>query len=236
MSNKQKVCTVCHKKFSITDLFPNALLRDNLFKHIVSKLPEFSREGYVCYPDYRHFNAKHYEEVLQKEKGELSKLEKEVIESLREHEFVSENANEQFEEALSFGERISDKLASFGGSWTFIIGFIVVLVSWISINISQMIANPFDPFPFILLNLVLSTIAAIQAPVILMSQNRQASKDRLKSDQDYIVNLKAELQIRQLNSRFDIFMKHHWQIMNEVLELLEETQKQVEIREAIKNK
>lgn len=223
--NKQKPCVICEKKFSSADLFPNALLRDNLFKYLTEKSPKVTREGYICYADYRHYNAEHYQELLQKKKGELSQLEQEVIDSLREHEFISENANQQFDERLSVGERIADKLASFGGSWGFILTFLIVLVVWIAINISELLASPFDPFPFILLNLTLSTIAAFQAPVILMSQNRQNAKDRIKSDQDYQVNLKAELQIRQLNSRFDIFMKHHWQTMNEILAVLEETKR-----------
>jgi uncharacterized membrane protein len=115
---------------------------------------------------------------------------------------VSRNVNLEEEERLTFGERIADRVAAFGGSWTFIISFGVVLTVWMGVNI-YMATHAFDPYPFILLNLVLSTLAALQAPVIMMSQNRQASKDRLKADLDYEVNLKAELEVAQLHAKVD---------------------------------
>lgn len=131
-------------------------------------------------------------------------------ELLRTH--VSRNANAEEEDLLTFGERIADRVASFGGSWTFIILFGFVLGGWMLVN-ATLISKPFDPFPFILLNLVLSALASIQAPVIMMSQNRQASKDRLKSDLDYQVNLKAELEVAQLHHKMDRvyeIIQEHW--------------------------
>jgi uncharacterized membrane protein len=122
-------------------------------------------------------------------------------ELLRSH--VSRNPNVEEEERLTFGERIADKVASFGGSWTFIITFGVVLVSWVGVNSILLAAHPFDPYPYILLNLFLSMLAALQAPVIMMSQNRQATKDRLKADLDYEVNMKAELEVAQLHRKID---------------------------------
>ena len=122
-------------------------------------------------------------------------------ELLRTH--VSRNLNEEEEELLTFGERIADRVATFGGSWTFIIAFAVILVTWMGGNAILLAAHPFDPYPFILLNLVLSALAALQAPVIMMSQNRQATKDRLKADLDYQVNLKAELEVAQLHGKID---------------------------------
>jgi uncharacterized membrane protein len=122
-------------------------------------------------------------------------------EMLRTH--VTRNLNVEEEERLTFGQRVADRVASFGGSWTFIISFAVVLVVWVIVNSVLLIAHPFDPYPYILLNLFLSMLAALQAPVIMMSQNRQASKDRLKADLDYEVNLKAELEVAQLHSKVD---------------------------------
>ncbi|HEV2022347.1 MAG TPA: DUF1003 domain-containing protein [Terriglobales bacterium] len=122
-------------------------------------------------------------------------------ELLRTH--VSRNLNEEEEERLTFGERIADRVAVFGGSWTFILTFGAILVSWMSVNAYLLAAHPFDPYPFILLNLVLSALAALQAPVIMMSQNRQATKDRLKADLDYQINLKAELEVAQLHGKID---------------------------------
>jgi CRP/FNR family cyclic AMP-dependent transcriptional regulator len=116
---------------------------------------------------------------------------------------VSRNVNVEEEEMMTFGQRIADHVASFGGSWTFIISFGVVLVVWVIVNVWILASHPFDPYPFILLNLVLSMLAALQAPVIMMSQNRQAAKDRLKADLDYEVNLKAELEVAQLHRKVD---------------------------------
>jgi CRP/FNR family transcriptional regulator, cyclic AMP receptor protein len=116
---------------------------------------------------------------------------------------VSRNPNVEEEERLTFGQRVADKVASFGGSWTFIISFGIVLVIWVVFNSTALLSKHFDPYPYILLNLFLSMIASIQAPVIMMSQNRQSSKDRLKSDLDYEVNLKAELEVAHLHRKVD---------------------------------
>ena len=116
---------------------------------------------------------------------------------------VTQNVNTMDDEQLTFGQHIADKVASFGGSWTFIISFGAVLVTWIAINAIVLAGHPFDPYPFILLNLFLSMLAAIQAPVIMMSQNRQAAKDRLNADLDYRVNMKAELEVAHLHRKVD---------------------------------
>jgi uncharacterized membrane protein len=124
--------------------------------------------------------------------------------------------NEEFDIQASFGLRLADRVASFGGSWTFIIIFVTVLLAWIAINTVVLLKKPFDPFPYILLNLILSCIAAIQAPVILMSQNRQEGKDRLKAEHDYRVNLKAEFEIRSLHEKIDHMLVHQWQRLMEI--------------------
>lgn len=116
----------------------------------------------------------------------------------------------------TFGERLSDKIADFGGSWTFILSFLTFILFWILLNVIWFFNNGFDPYPFILLNLILSCIAALQAPVIMMSQNRQEDRDRQRSKNDYEINMKAEKEIKQLHKKFDIMMKQH----NEILEML----------------
>ncbi|HLY92999.1 MAG TPA: DUF1003 domain-containing protein [Candidatus Angelobacter sp.] len=126
---------------------------------------------------------------------------------------VSRNPNVEEQELLTFGQRVADRVASFGGSWTFIILFGVVLVVWVFLNTSALFSRHFDPYPYIFLNLMLSMVAAIQAPVIMMSQNRQASKDRLKSDLEYEVNLKAELEVAHLHRKVDHIyerLEEHW--------------------------
>ena len=169
--------------------------------------------------DLNRFRGAYVQAALKEERGELSELEKEVVQSIREHEILARDINSQFDRDLTFGERIADKVATFGGSWKFILSFSGIIFLWILFNTVLYFSRPFDPFPFILLNLVLSCLAAFQAPVIMMSQNRQESKDRLRSEHDFRVNLKAELEIRQLNTKLDLLMTHQWQRLLEIQQL-----------------
>jgi uncharacterized membrane protein len=157
--------------------------------------------------------------VLEKEKGELSALEEQIINSLKEQELLSKNINIEFDLQLPYGERLADRLADFAGSWSFITIFFGVLLLWIAINTIVLIWRPFDPYPFILLNLILSCLAAMQAPVIMMSQNRQETKDRLRAEHDYQVNLKAELEIRNLHDKLDHLLTNQWQRLLEIQEM-----------------
>ena len=143
--------------------------------------------------------------LLGKSLDELTVRERNVIESLADGDPVSINVNREFDDQLTFGQRLADKVAKFGGSWTFIITFGVILVTWMTMNAFVLVrsGNDFDPYPFILLNLVLSTIAALQAPVVMMSQNRQAVKDRLEAGNAFEVALKTELAIQQLHEKID---------------------------------
>ena len=186
---------------------------------IKQSYPEWTSDGYICLSDLNHFRAQHVKNVLETEKGELSNLENQVMKSLEEHEILSKNINEEFEQKLTIGERFADKLAAGAGSWKFIIGFAIILIIWISINSLILLWKPFDPYPFILLNLVLSCLAAIQAPIILMSQNREEAKDRLRSEHDYRVNLKAELEIRYLHEKIDHLILHQNKTLLEIEEL-----------------
>ena len=155
----------------------------------------------------------------------LSEREKQVVQHLSERKRISRNTNKQFFEELTFGQKLADRVATFGGSWTFILIFAAVLVAWVGLN-SLLLARhgkTFDPFPYILLNLFLSMIAALQAPVIMMSQNRQAAKDRLDAAHDYEVNLKAELEIMGLHEKVDVLREKQWE------ELILLQQKQIEL-------
>ncbi|NOH73314.1 DUF1003 domain-containing protein [Vibrio pectenicida] len=139
--------------------------------------------------------------------GQLNDIEKKVIGSIAENTTVSENVNQTFSESLTIGQRVADKVASFGGSWIFISFFFLFIIVWIVINSVWLVFGyPFDPYPFILLNLGLSTLAAFQAPIIMMSQNRQATKDRVKQDASYEINLKIELEIIRLHGKLDNIM------------------------------
>ena len=142
----------------------------------------------------------------------LSAREHRVLHSFAKRLHISRNTNRQFDEKLTFGQRLADKVAMFGGSWTFIIIFCAILVSWIVLNSFILVRRgaTFDPYPYILLNLFLSMLAALQAPVIMMSQNRQAAKDRLDAAHDYEVNLKAELEILGLHEKMDALREQQW--------------------------
>ncbi len=142
--------------------------------------------------------------LLNQSYTELSESEQKVIESIAENTPVAENANEIFSDSLSLGERVADRIAQFGGSWTFIGLFVSFIFVWIIVNSAWLVFDEaFDPFPFILLNLGLSTLAAFQAPIIMMSQNRQSEKDRVKQDAAFETNLKVELEIARLHDKMD---------------------------------
>lgn len=219
-------CDVCGKNFPMSRVYPASFVRAGIDDLITAEHPTWSPESFICHDDLNHFRSVYVQSVLTQEKGELSQLEQDVVASLKEHEVIAENLNTTVAEESTLGERLADRVASFGGSWTFIMIFASVLIIWITINSVGLFTEPFDVYPFILLNLVLSCLAAIQAPVIMMSQNRQESKDRLRAENDYRVNLKAELEIRHLHAKLDLLLTHQWQRLLEIqqvqTDLLEE--------------
>jgi len=206
------------------------LIRPSLLEFIQKKLPDLDTKGFICLDDLGEFRKDYIKEVLEDEIGELSALDQEVIESLQQHEILSSDISKQFERKLTFGERLSDHIAEFGGSWKFLISFGAVLVIWIAINGVILATHAFDPFPFILLNLILSCLAAVQAPIIMMSQNRAEARDRLRAENDYKVNLKAELEIRHLHEKIDHLLRRQYNRLFEIqqiqIELLEEISRQ----------
>ena len=213
------VCNVCHKKKPRSMMMPAALVRNAIVEQIRKELPQWPTEGFICTTDLNRFRMRYIESLLESEKGELGALDREVLESLKQHETLTSNVDIEFEKDLSLGEKLSDKLATFGGSWRFLIIFGCILLLWIGINSIALLSKPFDPYPYILLNLVLSCLAAIQAPVIMMSQNRQEAKDRLRSQHDYRVNLKAELEIRHLHEKIDHLLSRQWERLVEIQQI-----------------
>jgi uncharacterized membrane protein len=211
IQSSQYTCAVCGKRFPLRSLVPGATVRDVIAERILRDHPEWSADLYICRTDLARYNADYVEGILESEKGELSSLEKEVLDSLRQHETLAMDVDAESSKNRTLGERLSDRLADIAGSWTFIILFGVFLAAWIAVNSLVLYWRPIDPFPFILLNLLLSCLAAIQAPIIMMSQNRQEDRDRLRSKHDYQVNLKAELEIRHLNEKLDHLLSHQWE-------------------------
>lgn len=217
--NDLHACAVCGKTFPTQDLVPGSAIRDVVVKEIVNDHSNWSPEGYICRPDLAKYRAKYVHFLLESEKGEVTTLEQEVLHSIRDHELLTKNVDEEFERKWSFGERLADRIAAFGGSWTFLICFGAFLALWIVINSIVLVWHPPDPYPFIFLNLILSCLAAIQAPVIMMSQNRQEAKDRIRSQHDYQVNLKAELEIRHLHDKIDHLLSHQWDRLANIQEI-----------------
>ncbi len=212
-------CLVCGKPRKRADLIPASIVRSPIADLIQETTGSWDPDGFICEDDYNNFRYLYVQKLLEKERGDLSELDREVLDSLSRHELLSSSENEEFESDLTFGQRLSDRMAAFGGSWTFIISFGAILLLWIMVNTVVLMKRPFDPYPFILLNLVLSCLAALQAPVIMMSQNRQEAKDRLRAANDYQINLKAELEIRHLHQKMDHLLNQQWDRMSEIQEI-----------------
>lgn len=194
-------------------------IRESVFNFIKSEHPSFTTDSFLSIDELNHYRRFYLTSLITKEKGEIAASDKDVMEAIKNNSILSENIKSEAEGDLTLGQKLADKIAVFGGSWTFIIVFFSFILIWMSINIFVMAQKPFDPYPFILLNLILSCLAAIQAPIIMMSQNRQEQKDRQRSEQDYKINLKAELEIKLLSEKFDHLLVHQNKKLLEIQEL-----------------
>lgn len=168
--------------------------------------------------------------LLSSETEQLAKLQRIVKKTIDDEKLILDNLLNPPEDILTKGQKISDKVASFGGSWMFIISFFIILIAWILFNTLSAKTYNFDPYPFILMNLILSCIAALQAPIIMMSQNRVEEKDRKRSENDYLINLKSEIEIRALHDKIDLLLEEQIKI------LFDSQAKQLEILKSIENK
>ena len=220
-------CAVCGRSFPHGQLVPLALLRAPLADFLRETRPDLTADGLICHSDIADLRAEFVAHLLEKERGELSSLEMEVVESLAAHETIAEDVERSFEARRTFGDRMADGLARFGGSWGFIGLFAGFLLAWIVFNLAAAGRTQFDPYPFILLNLVLSCLAAIQAPVIMMSQKRLEARDRLRAENDFKINLKAELEIRHLHEKLDHLLTQQWERLAQIQEI------QIDLLEAI---
>lgn len=212
-------CSHCQRIRPYESMVPGEMLRPAIIETIKKRAPTWTPAEMICADCVDRLRSEYVEDALTEEVGELTQLEHEVVESMKEQETLAENLNLTFEKNVSFGQRVADRVASFGGSWTFIGFFALVLAGWITVNSLALLRRPFDPYPYILLNLLLSCLAALQAPVIMMSQNRMEARDRLRSENDYQVNLKAELEIRHLHEKLDVLLKHQWQKLLEIQQI-----------------
>jgi uncharacterized membrane protein len=194
-------------------------MREGIFNLIKSEYPDFDKECSVTFDELNHFRRLYLTSLIAQEKGELDVIDNDVMDAIKNNSVLSENIEDEIEGRLTLGQKLADKIAFFGGSWTFIIAFFSFILVWMSINIWILATKPFDPFPFILLNLILSCLAAIQAPIIMMSQNRKEQKDRVRGEHDYKINLKAELEIKLLGEKIDHMIVHQNKKLLEIQEI-----------------
>ena len=224
--SKKLICEITGRELPRKQMVVVDSLRPSLADRIKQDHPNIDENSMICLSEVDRYRTKYVEEMLIEEHGELTELDKKVAEALADHDTIVENIEEDFDDQRSFGERVSDILASFGGSWAFLISFFLFITIWMGYNLYLGEDRAFDAYPFILLNLVLSTLAAIQAPIIMMSQQRQESKDRLRSLNDYKVNLKAELEIQHIQEKLDYLLTKQWQRLSEMqhmqMELMQE--------------
>lgn len=178
-------------------------LREAIFEFIKKEHPAFCKSDKISLTELNHYRRLYLSSLIEQEKGEIATIDSDVLEAIRTNSILSENIQDNEECKPTPGQLVADKVASFGGSWTFITIFLSFIVIWMAINIFILTTKAFDPYPFILLNLILSCVAAIQAPIIMMSQNRQEQKDRIRAEQDYKINLKAELEIKLISEKID---------------------------------
>lgn len=214
-----KISHLSKRKIKIEEAVKGGDLREGIFELIKLEYPDFNNEAYISLEELNKYRRFYLTSLIIQEKGELAEIDRDVMDAIKNNSILSENIQDEIEGQLTLGQKLADKIAVFGGSWTFIISFFCFILIWISINIWFLATRSFDPFPFILLNLILSCLAAIQAPIIMMSQNRQEQKDRQRGEHDYKINLKAELEIKLLSEKIDHLLVHQNKKLLEIQEV-----------------
>lgn len=216
-SEEKFISDISKKEFPISEKIYARNIRKSVYDLIKKEIPDFNSTCILSTSDLNIYRKKYIELHLTGELGQMTELEKNVVQNIDEDTTLTDKLEEQEKnQKNTFSQRIADNMAAFGGSWTFILSFLGIIFIWIASNVYILHNKGFDPYPFILLNLVLSCLAAFQAPVIMMSQNRQEEKDRERSRNDYMINLKAELEIRILHEKIDQLIIHQQQELAEM--------------------
>lgn len=219
-------CQICGEQKRKTDLVSSELVHASIINIITKEYPTWSQQGYICHKDLNQFRKEYIREILEKEKNEFASLKDADKLTVKEGDHLPKNINVEFDRELTFGEHLADKIAGFAGSWTFIAVFASLIFLWVILNSYLLFYRPFDPYPYILLNLVLSILTAIQAPIIIMSQNRQEMRDRLHDERDYQVSIHTDLEIHRLHKKIDYLMTCQGQRLMEIqniqMDLMEE--------------
>jgi len=226
------ISDISKETFPLAEKVEGKSIRECVLDEIKKTHPDFKEGNAISISELNDYRHQYIQNSLSAEMGSLTDMENKVLDALQKNETISENLDDDKVESFTYGQRLADKVATFGGSWKFIILFGTFLVIWMIVNVVLLSSKAFDPYPFILLNLILSCIAALQAPVIMMSQNRQEEKDRERAKNDYMINLKSELEIRMLHEKVDYMLinqqEHLMQIqqiqidmMNDIMQRLE---------------
>ena len=214
-NNLTFISDVSKKEFPVADKVAAKIVRNPILSLIQKDFPDFKEDGFLSINELNLYREKYISNYLSVEIGELSNLENKVVDALKENVSLVSTVEDEVG-FRTFGQKIADNVAAFGGSWKFIILFGFFILVWITANIYLLLNKGFDPYPFILLNLILSCLAALQAPVIMMSQNRQEEKDRERAKKDYMINLKSELEIRMLHEKLDHLIMHQQEELIEI--------------------
>ena len=202
-ANTNVVCQICKKQKPMKEVVPADMVRLSMVTVIKDSHHDWDEKGFICRNDLSEFRALFVEKIFDKEKGELSDVEKEVVKNIKEQDIITQNLYEQYNKELSNWDKASDKIASLGGSWKFIGFFFTFMAIWMIANgILVSYGKAWDNYPYILLNLILSCLASIQAPIIMMSQRRLEERDRLRAENEYQINLKAEIVCVHCSSPF----------------------------------
>ena len=216
MSQDTFISALSGKEFHISERVTRHAIRKSILDLILKELPTFKETEAISLSELNTYRERYIQHYIQQNQETLSSVESSVIQSIQDKTWISNELNDDHSRPTTRGQRIADQVATFGGSWTFIISFGSFLALWILLNVIFLANKGFDPYPFILLNLILSCIAAIQAPVIMMSQNRQEEKDRERAKKDFMINLKAEVEIRALHEKMDHLIIHQQQELMEI--------------------
>ena len=229
--NLENLCYICNipsddmqtfqsdlskKEFPLDEKVNAHTISPHLLDFIQKENPIFTDKSALAQSELDLYREKFISARLIKEVGELSELENTVLDSLKNQSTLANKLEDEQIQPLSLGQRLADQMAAFGGSWYFLISFAVMILIWILLNLLWLANKGFDPYPFILLNLILSCLASIQAPIIMMSQNRQEEKDRERAKMDYMINLKSELEIRMLHEKIDHFILRNQEDLLEI--------------------
>jgi len=219
LSHKMETSYISKKEILPGEEIPCKDIRAGVLSLLKSDFPDIYNDDYISIDELNQYRRLYLTSLVVQERGELAIIDEDVIAAIRNNSILSEDIQEELEAQLTIGQKLADSVARFGGSWIFIITFFSFILVWMIANIFVLSRQPFDPFPFILLNLLLSCLAAIQAPIIMMSQNRQEQKDRVRGEHDYKINLKAELEIKLLSEKIDHLLIHQSKKLLEIQEV-----------------